>query len=74
MLVGAAAREQNEVSWVKEFLKKYFRLALFRLYTLYNRPTVQLWELAASKGQLTSKGLFGIFNSSKKTNITIRPN
>ena len=51
MLVGAAAREQNEVSWVKEFLKKYFRLALFRLYTLYNRPTVQLWELAASKGQ-----------------------
>ena len=71
MLVGAAAREQNEVSWVKEFLKKYFRLALFRLYS---RPTVQLWELAASKGQLISKGLFGILNSSKKTNETIRLN
>ena len=67
MLVGAAAREQNEVSWVKEFLKKYFRLELFRLY---NRPTVQLWELAASKGQLISKGLLNSSKKNKRNNLT----
>ena len=57
-------------------------LLLIELLTLFFSFFHQAWKMVLllffyprfSKGQLISKGLFGILNSSKKTNVKIRPN
>ena len=57
MLVGAAAREQKEVSWVMEFLTIFFCLALFKGQI---KPKANWRAVDSPKKRTNELGLFAI--------------
>ena len=70
MLVGAAAREQNEVSWVMEFLTIFFCLALFKGQI---KPKAK-WRAVDSPKKRTKQFVLFVFLlfTAKKINLFAR--